>query len=149
MCEYLEARSNKSISSNNLCDLASITLKNNYAKNEKLKYHQKRFFAIGTKFAPPYSNLFIAGLEKSIFQNSKFKPFLWLRNLDKIFCIWTQGFQKSNELFNCINSLDPIIKFTTNYSTTEILFFVNGKIIFIVAFIKFTLLYTKLSFTTF
>ena len=60
--KYLETRSNKSTSSNSLCDLASFILKNNYFENEELKYHQKRGFAIGTKFAPPYSNLFMAGL---------------------------------------------------------------------------------------
>ena len=38
-----------------LCDLASFILKNNSFENEELKYHQKRGFAIGTKFAPPYS----------------------------------------------------------------------------------------------
>ena len=60
--EYLQTRSDKSISSNSLCDLASFNLKNNYFENDELKYHQKRGFAIGTKFAPPYSNLFMAGL---------------------------------------------------------------------------------------
>ena len=60
--EYLETCSDKSISSNSLCDLASFNLKNNYFENDKLKYHQKRGFAIGTKFAPSYSNLFMAGL---------------------------------------------------------------------------------------
>ena len=59
--EYLETRSDKSISSNSLCDLASFILKNNYFENEELKYHQKRGFAIGTKFAPTYSNLFMEG----------------------------------------------------------------------------------------
>ena len=39
MREYLETRSDKSISSNNLCDLASTILKNNYFENEELKYH--------------------------------------------------------------------------------------------------------------
>ena len=62
ICEYLETGSEKLISSNSLCDLASFILKNNYFENEELKYHQKRGFAIGTKFAPPYSNLFMAGL---------------------------------------------------------------------------------------
>ena len=73
MREYLETRSDKSISSNSLCDLANIILKNNYFENEEWKYQQKRGFAIGTKFVPPYSNLFMAGLEKIIFQNSEFK----------------------------------------------------------------------------
>ena len=91
MREYLETRSDKSISSNSLCDLANIILKNNYFANEEWKYQQKRGFAIGTKFVPPYSNLFMAGLEKIIFQNSEFEPFMWLRYLDEIFYIWTQG----------------------------------------------------------
>ena len=34
--EYLETCSDKSISSNSLCDLASFILKNNYFENEEL-----------------------------------------------------------------------------------------------------------------
>ena len=45
---------------------------------------------------------------------------MWLRYLDEIFCIWTQGSQNLNDLFNCINSLHPTVKFTTDYSTTGI-----------------------------
>ena len=70
MRKYLETRSDKSILSNSLCDLAIIILKNNYFDNGLLKYHQKRGFDIGTKFACPYSNLFITVLEKRSFQNS-------------------------------------------------------------------------------
>lgn len=76
MGEYLGTRSNKSISTNSLCDFASITLKNDYFENGESKYHQKRGTAIGTKFALPYANLFLARLEKRISQNSEFKPFL-------------------------------------------------------------------------
>ena len=39
--EYLETRSDKSISSDSLCDLANYILKNNQFENEELKYHQK------------------------------------------------------------------------------------------------------------
>ena len=61
--EYLETGSDKSISSSCLCNLASFILKNHYLKLKlALKYYQKRDFAIGTKFAPPCSNLFMAGL---------------------------------------------------------------------------------------
>ena len=42
--------------------------------------------------------------------------------LMRFFDIWTQGSQKLKEVFNCINSLHPIIKFTMDYSTTEINF---------------------------
>ena len=62
MREYLETRSDKSILSNSLCDLVRIILK----KNRQLKYHQKRSFVIGTKFAPPYSNLFMTGFSNPV-----------------------------------------------------------------------------------
>ena len=106
---YLETGSDKSISSNSLCDLSSIIFKNNY-------------FETGTKFAFPYSNLFMTGLEKILSQNSEFEPFLWLRYLDEIFCIWTQGFHELKEFSNCISSLHTTIKFTMDYSATEINF---------------------------
>ena len=122
MREYLETHFDKSILSNSLCDLASIILKNNYFENQELKYLQKRGFVIATKFAPPHSSLFMTELEKRIFQNSQFNPFLWLRYLDEIFGIWTQCSQKLNKLFNCINSLHPTVNFTKDYSTTEINF---------------------------
>ena len=47
---------------------------------------------------------------------------MWLRYLDDIFYVWTQGSQDLNELFNCINSLHPTNKFTMDYSTIEIKF---------------------------
>ena len=67
MPEYLEARSDKSILSNSICDVANIILKNNYFEKTYVKDHQKKGFAIRSSFAPPYSNLFITGLEKIIF----------------------------------------------------------------------------------
>ena len=90
--EYLENRSDKLVSTKKLCDLASIILKNNYFEHGELKHHQKRGIPIRTKSIPPYSDLLMAEFEKRIFKNSEFKPFLWLRYLDYIFCIWTQGF---------------------------------------------------------
>ena len=70
MRKYLETSSDKSILSNSMSDLAKIILKNNYFGNGYSKYHQKRGFAIRTKFSPPYSILFMKGLEKRVFQNS-------------------------------------------------------------------------------
>ena len=60
-------------------------------------YHQKLGTAIGTKFAPPYANLFMAGLETNIFSDTNVQPLLWLRYLDDIFCIWTDGLEKLKE----------------------------------------------------
>ena len=92
MEELLNQREIKDISTKSLCDLATTILKNNFFEISEKVYYRLLGTAIGTKFAPTYANLFIAGLEKKIFENTNFKPLLWLRYLDDIFCIWTEGF---------------------------------------------------------
>ena len=67
----------KYISSDTLCDLAEVVLKNNIFKFGKKTLKQKRGTAIGTKFAPPYSILFMAELEEEILRKAEFKPYLW------------------------------------------------------------------------
>ena len=87
-----------------------------------VKVQSKRRFAIGTKLASPYPNLFMTVLEKMFFQNSEFKTFLWLRYFDDIFDIWSQCSQRLKKLFNCITSVHPRIKFFMDYSATKIKF---------------------------
>ena len=81
----LDNRMEKYISSDTLCDLAEVVLKNNIFKFGKKTLKQKRGTAIGTKFAPPYSILFMAELEEEILQKAEFKPYLWWRYIDDIF----------------------------------------------------------------
>ena len=116
MAEYLETRDDKTVSTRSLCDLASIVLKENYFELSSKIYHQKLGTAIGTKFAPRYANLFMAGLEKRIFENSGYHPYLWLRFLDDIICIWTNGLKKLQEFFEFLNAFNPTIRFTMDYS---------------------------------
>ena len=73
----LDIRMKKYISGDMLCDLAEIVLKNNIFKFGKKTSKQIIGTAIGTKFAPPYSILFMAELEEEILQKTEFKPYLW------------------------------------------------------------------------
>ena len=118
----METGEDKTVSTKSLCDLASIVLKENYFELSSKIYHQKLGTAIGTKFAPPYANLFMAVLEKRIFENSGYHPYLWLRFLDDIFCIWTDGLEKLKEFFKFLNAFHPTIKFTMDYSYETINF---------------------------
>ena len=99
MKKYLNLREDQSVSTNSLCDLARIILTENYFELGKDMYHQKLGTAIDTKFAPPYANLFMAGLENKIISDTNVQPLLWLRYLDDIFCIWTDGLEKLKEFF--------------------------------------------------
>ena len=46
---------------------------------------------IGTKFALSCANVFVADLEKKLFAITTHKLFLWIKYLDDIFCIRTEG----------------------------------------------------------
>ena len=66
--------------------MAEFMLKNNFFEVET---------AIETKFAPPYARLFINIIENDFLHSEIVKPWLWLRYIDNIFFIWTEGEYKT------------------------------------------------------
>ena len=63
-----------------------LVLKNNNFEFDGKHYMQKRGTAIGTRMASPYAYLFMHDLERV-----PVKPFIWLRYIDDIFMVWTEG----------------------------------------------------------
>ena len=130
----LELRRDKKVSSATLVELADVVLKINGFTFGKKTLKQKRGAAIGTKFAPPYSILFMAELEEEILREKELKPYLWWRYIDDIFFIWKHGKEKLREFIDVIIKKHPTIKFTTEWSKTQIhfldvtVFLENGKI---------------------
>ena len=61
--------------------------------------------AMGTAMAPTYANVFMAVLEKQMLQNAPngLKPFEWIRFIDNIFALWTNGTETLNQFLNYIN----------------------------------------------
>ena len=112
----------KYISSDTLCDLAEVVLKNYIFKFRKTILKQKRGTAIRTKFAPPYSILFMTELEEEILRKPKFKPYLWWRYIDEIFFLWEHGEEKLKSFIDKINKMHPTTKFTADWSKTSIIF---------------------------
>ena len=66
---------------------------------------QKRGTSIGTKFAPPYSILFMAELKEEVLQKIDFKPYLWWRYIDDIFFFWEHGEEKLKSFIDNINKI--------------------------------------------
>ena len=82
----LETRKEKYVfSADTVIDLAEVVLKNNIFTFRKKTLKQKPGTAIGTKFAPPYSILFMEELEEKIMKESEYKPYLWWRYINDIF----------------------------------------------------------------
>ena len=113
MRRFLDKREGQSVSSESLCKLANIVLKHNNFELGKDVYHQILGTAMGSKSDD---------LEEEIFEKSLFQPYLWLRYLDDIFCIWTEGLENLKEFFGFLNNVHPSIKFTMEYSQKQINF---------------------------
>ena len=69
-------------------------LKNNTLTFGKNKLELKQGTAIGTKSAQPYSILFMTDLEQEMIKESEYKPYLWWRYDDGIFCSCEHGENK-------------------------------------------------------
>ena len=89
--EALEKQDKKCIPTEDLVKMAEFVLKNNFFEsNSKIKL-QVSGTTISTKFAPPYACLFMDKFEISFLETQQLQPSVWFRNIDDIFCIWTQG----------------------------------------------------------
>ena len=130
----LKSGREKKISTSTLAELAEVALKSNVFTFGKKNLKQLRGTAIGTKFAPAYSILFMAELEEEILREVKLKPYLWWRYIDDIFFISEHGAEKLKKFIDVLNKKHPTIKFTAEWSKTKINFLdvtvslENGKI---------------------
>ena len=125
MRRFLDKREDQSVLSESVCKLANIVLKHNYFELAKNVYHQILGTAIGTKFAPHYANIVMAGFEGETFEKSHFQTYIWLRYLNifsDVFCIWTKGLENLKEFFGFLNNVHPSMKFMMEYSQKQINF---------------------------
>ena len=89
--EALDKRTCKEIPTENLIKMVEFVLKNTFFEFDTNVYQQISGTAIGTKFAPPYADIFIDQLEIKILENQNLRPLVWFHYIDYIFFIWTHG----------------------------------------------------------
>ena len=118
----LDLRQEKYVTTSTLVELAEVALKNNIFTFKEKTLKQKRCTAIGTKFAPPYSVLFMAELEEEILSEIELKPYLWWRYIYDIFFLWEHGEEKLKGFIEYLNEKHPTIKFMAEWSKTSINF---------------------------
>ena len=88
--------------------------------------------AMGTPMAPNYANLFMAVYEEdlinSYYASTGLRPFVWVRYIDDIFMIWTDGNEKLDHFlsfaqkFSDSKKMKSKIKFQINKSQAEVNF---------------------------
>ena len=50
-----------------------------------------RHVGLPPKVTPSYANVFLGYFEANALENAPFQPHTWLRYIDNIFMIWTEG----------------------------------------------------------
>ena len=83
--------------------------------NNGAHYLQVGDTAMGTRLAPSYAILFMSDFEKFVY-TYKEQPLWWKRFIDDIIMLWTHGMEKLDEFIQHLNSVLPMIKFTTHMS---------------------------------
>ena len=78
--------------------------------------------AMGTSMAPAFANLFMGDFERKALDSYPDKPLIWWRCIDDIFMTWTLGEDKLDDFIKYLNSIHYTIKFTSERSTTSIIF---------------------------
>ena len=75
---------------------------------------------MGTTLAPNYANLFVDWFKRKAIAGYPLKPLVWKRFIDYFFCIWTHGEQALEDFKNYLNSIHDTIKFTYEFSQSQI-----------------------------
>ena len=83
--EALENTSVKIIPTETLIKMAEFVLKNNLFKFNSKVFQQISGTAIGTKFAPPYTCIYMNRAEQDFFETQELQRLLWLKYIDDIF----------------------------------------------------------------
>ena len=118
--EALETRNDPTPPTSFLSKLITLILTLNSFVFNGIHYLQTQGTAMGTSMAPNYANLFFGKLEKIFLESSPLKPTIWLRYIDDIFFIWDHGTEELKTFFELANSFHDTIKFTYQYSLTNI-----------------------------
>ena len=113
--KHLHLWMEKEMSPDSTVELVEIFLENNIFNYSLKTYRQKRHSnAIGTKFDPPDSILFLFDLEERILQNFDLGPSVWWHIL--YFFKWQHGEETPNEFIESLNEFHPTINFKAEYS---------------------------------
>ncbi len=77
---------------------------------------------MGTKLAPSYANIFMGAFEEKHVYTYKHQPLFWFRFIDDIFFAWTHGEDELLEFIHYLNHCHETIKFSHEYSYSEVIF---------------------------
>ena len=121
-CKFLNDHCVTDISTDVLCSPLSFILTHNNFVFDDHNYLKASGTAMGTKMAPCFAYIFMASIEQTFIDNSPLTPLFYVRFIDDICMIWTHGSEELEKFTTRANSTHPSMKFTTDISSTSVLF---------------------------
>ena len=105
-----------------ILQLLRICLENNDFLFDGQFWLQRSGTAMGKIFAPSYANLFMAWVEERFFNHIGFRPPFYVRFLDDIFFIWTDGLSLLRLFTTEFDQTHPSVKLEWKFSQTSMIF---------------------------
>ena len=105
-----------------LCELLKMVLTMNNFQFNGTNYLQVGGTAMGTRVAPSLANIFMADFEDKHVYTYPTQPHTWLRYIDDIFLIWTEGEESLKGFIQYLNNCHRSIKFTAETSRVSVNF---------------------------
>ena len=99
--------------------LLEISLKCNDFEFNNEHFLQICGTSMGKKWAPHYSDIYMAKFEKDAMAKCPLKPLFYKRFLDDVFMIWTHGLEAFQNFLDIFNSHQPPIKFKAEISSVS------------------------------
>ena len=94
-----------------------------FSDGNKLHYFvQTNGVSMGSKCAPSVACTYMGEFERQHVYTYHLQPFLWLRCVDDVFCLWNHGDAALQIFVDHLNSREGRIKFTCHSSTTSVEF---------------------------
>ena len=94
-----------------------------FSDGNKLHYYvQTSGVSMGSKCAPSVACTYMGEFERQHVYTYHLQPFLWLRYVDDVFCLWNHGDAALQLFVDYLNSREGRIKFTCHSSTTSVEF---------------------------
>lgn len=105
------------LSVSDVTKLLNHCLSNNYLRFGDRYFRQTRGIAMGSRVAPPLAIIFMDSLERQFNNTAAHKPDIYMRYIDDVLGVWTNGSDNLRLYLQHINNAHPSIRFTIE--TTE------------------------------
>lgn len=105
---------------NLIIQLLHTNINNNYFEFASLLFQQIKGTAMGAAFSPTVANIYMSTTIRRFLRTQNKQPLLLVRYIDDIFMIWTHTESELNRFIEGMNSHNPSLSYTHQYSFSAV-----------------------------